>query len=273
MARKLKIGIVGTGAIGSSLARAIVKDFSKSASLVSLFDKDAIKAKRISYALMRRDITVGDMGRLISRSELVIECASSADSWNIANACLRKGRDVMLMSVGGLIGRLKALKSLAAKFSCRVFIPSGAISGLDAVKASAMGRIKEVTLTTRKHPCSFKGVKYIRDKKINLDAIRKDKLLFSGRAREAVKYFPQNINVAAALSLAGIGQEKTRVRIIATPGLKKNVHEISIISDAGSVFTRTENVLHPSNPKTSYLAVLSAIANLKQILEPVVIGS
>ncbi|MFZ2357253.1 MAG: aspartate dehydrogenase domain-containing protein, partial [Candidatus Omnitrophota bacterium] len=88
-----------------------------------------------------------------------------------------------------------------------------------------------------------------------------------------VKYFPQNINVAAILSIAGIGAVKTKVRIVASPKISRNIHQIEITSEAGKVFTRTENVLHPGNPKTSYLAFLSAVATLKQILEPVKIGT
>lgn len=106
-----------------------------------------------------------------------------------------------------------------------------------------------------------------------MDKIKKDTLLFFGNAKEAINFFPQNINVAGLLSIAGIGQNKTKVKIIASPKTKKNIHEVYIESKAARIFTRTENILHPDNPKTSYLAVLSAIATLKQILEPVKIGT
>jgi aspartate dehydrogenase len=103
--------------------------------------------------------------------------------------------------------------------------------------------------------------------------LKKDKILFSGTAAQAVKYFPQNINVAAVLGLAGMGMHKTKVRIIASPSVRKNIHEILIESKAAKIFTRTENILHPQNPKTSYLAVLSAMATLKQILQPIKTGT
>jgi len=141
------------------------------------------------------------------------------------------------------------------------------------LKAAKAGGIKKVMLTTRKNPASFRGVEFIRKQKIDLDKIRKDKILFSGPAYEAVKLFPQNINVAGILSLAGIGADRTFIRIIASPLVSRNVHEIEIESEAGRIFTRTENVLHPSNPKTSYLAVLSAEAALAQILESSRIGT
>jgi len=115
--------------------------------------------------------------------------------------------------------------------------------------------------------------KFISEKKIKLGQIKKDRVLFHGAAEEAVRHFPQNINVAALLSLAGIGPRRTRVKIVASPRARANTHEIEIISEAANVTSRTCNVLHPDNPKTSYLAVLSAIATLKQILEPVKIGT
>lgn len=128
-------------------------------------------------------------------------------------------------------------------------------------------------MTTRKNPVSFKGVKYIESRGIKLERIKKDRVLFCGPAKEAVKYFPQNINVAAVLSIAGLGRGKTLVKIIASPKIKKNIHEIKIESGAGNITTRTENVLHPKNPKTSFLAVLSAMETLRQILEPVRVGT
>lgn len=271
MPKKLKIGIVGCGAIGSSLAKVIVKDFSREAELAALYDINKQKSKKLSRAVKKP--MVNSLSQLIHKSGLVIESASAKSSWDIAKGALTKGRDIMIMSVGGLLGHDKELRNLARKYNSRVYIPSGAISGVDALKAADIGRINKVILTTRKHPLSFKGVRYIEDKGIRLDKIRKDKVLFFGPAKKAVKYFPQNINVAAVLSLAGIGPDKTLVKIIATPSVKKNIHEVQIQSEAAMIFTRTENILHPDNPKTSYLAVLSAIATLKQILGPVKIGT
>ncbi len=274
MRKKMKIGIVGCGAIGTSLAKAIIDDFSGEAELVALYDIEKARSEDLTRRLSKKSVlSVGELKSLIMRSELVIECASSLYSWGIARDTLLKGRDIMIMSVGGVIGHLADLKKLAKRYNARVYIPSGAICGIDALKAARVAGIKSVTLTTRKHPLSFKGVKYIQQRRIDLDKIRKEAVLFSGTAEEAVKYFPQNINVAAVLSMAGIGQGRTRVKIIADKSVKRNMHEVRIESRAGDVVTRTENVLHPDNPKTSYLAVLSAVATLRQILEPVRIGT
>jgi aspartate dehydrogenase len=273
MKDRIKIGIVGCGAIGSSLAKTIVKDFSRQAQLAALYDIDEAKAKRLSRVVSKKKNLFFGLKQLISKSGLVIEAASAKSSWAIARAVLSAGRDIMIMSVGGVVDRAEGLERLARKYKAKVYIPSGAISGIDALKASGIGKIKKVVITTSKHPFSFKGVEYVRAKGIKLDKIKQDKVLFSGSARQAVKYFPQNINVAAVLSLAGIGSRKTQVKIIASLKAKRNTHEIQIDSDSGRIFTRTENVLHPDNPKTSYLAVLSAVATLKRIVRPVVIGT
>ncbi len=271
---KLNIGIVGCGAIGSSLAKVITGDFAREAKLCGLYDLDKDKAKELSKKLLGESLLArNSLKELLKKSDLIIESASAKFSWNIAKQALTSGKDIMIMSVGGVSSRLQQLTVLAKKHGSRVYIPSGAISGLDAVKAASIGRINKVFLTTTKSPLSFKGVQYIADKGINLTGIKKDTVLFSGKASDAVKYFPQNINVAAVLSLAGIGAKKTQVRIIASPKATKNIHEIRIESGAGNIFTRTENILHPDNPKTSFLAVLSAVAMLKQILEPVKIGT
>jgi aspartate dehydrogenase len=270
---RLKIGIVGCGAIGSSLARVIAKDFSGRAKLAALYDVDNLKSKTLAKKFRNKSLVANSLKDLIDRSELVVEAASSKYSWGVAKNALRQGRDIMLMSVGGLISKYNQLNKLARLNNRRVYIPSGAISGIDALKAARIGGVISATLTTIKNPLSFKGVKYIEERGIDLSKIKKDKVLFSGPASRAVKLFPQNINVAAVLSLSGIGPDKTRVKIIASPKVSKNIHEIRIESQAGNIFTHTENVLHPDNPKTSYLAVLSASAVLKQILEPVRIGT
>ncbi len=274
MSKKIKIGIVGCGAIGASLARAIVENFPREAALIALYDTVKSKSLALSRKISKRkNLAVADLGSLISRSDLVVECASSLYSWEIAKNSLTGGRDVMIMSVGGVINNFSDLERLAKRYNSRVYIPSGAICGIDALKAARFSKIKSVTLTTRKHPLSFKGVKYIQEKRIDLERLGKETVLFSGPARLAVKYFPQNINVAAVLSMAGIGQARTKVKIIASRQAKRNIHEVRIESRAGDIITRTENVLHPDNPKTSYLAVLAAVATLKEILGPVRIGT
>ena len=271
--KRLKIGIVGCGAIGSSLAKEIVTGLYKDAILAALYDIRPEKAQALSKRLTQGiRLCVGNLKSLIKRSDLVIEASSARDSWEIAAQSLSCGCKVMVMSVGGMVGHLEQLYELSRKNNTMVYFPSGAISGVDALKAANIAGVQRVILTTRKHPKAFNGVEYV-ERHFKLAGLKEDKLLFSGSAIQAIKYFPQNVNVAAVLGLAGIGMRKTQVRIIASPKVSKNIHEIEIESKAAKIFTRTENILHPQNPKTSFLAVLSAIATLKQILQPVKIGT
>ncbi|MFH1190896.1 MAG: aspartate dehydrogenase domain-containing protein [Candidatus Omnitrophota bacterium] len=271
--KKLKIGIAGCGAIGSSLAKEIALNFRESAILSALFDIQPEKSLQLSKKITKSSkLCVRNLNSLIKKSNLVIEASSGKAAWEIARESLSGGCKVMVMSVGGMVGHIEELFVLAGKKNAQVYFPSGAVSGIDALKAANIGGVQKVVLTTRKHPKAFSGVDYV-EKNFKLAGLKKEKILFSGSAAQAVKYFPQNINVAAVLGLAGIGMRKTKVRIVASPSVRKNIHEILIESKAAKIFTRTENVLHPRNPKTSYLAVLSAIATLKQILQPVKMGT
>lgn len=274
MVKLLKIGIVGCGAIGSSLAKFVKERLKGMAELAALYDIEIEKAVKLSKKIFKKnDFTAYSLDELIDKSELVIECAGASSSWNIAKQALTKKRDIMIMSVGGILTHFKELSFLSNKHNSRVYIPSGAICGIDGLKALSLTKIKKVVLTTIKNPRSFKGVQFVEKRGIKLKGLTRDKLLFSGNAVEAVKYFPQNINVAAVLSLSGIGAKKTYVKIIASPSTHKNIHRIEIDSAAGTISTCVKNVLHPENPKTSFLAVLSAMAVLRQILEPVKIGT
>lgn len=270
---KLKIGIVGCGAIGTSLAKAIVTDFSDKAELTSLYDIDIEKAYRLSSALKTKKIVALNLDDLINNAQLVIEAASAKSSYEIAKKSLSASKDIMIMSVGGIAEHYKELFALAKEKNTKLYIPTGAICGLDGLKAARESKINKITLTTKKPPSAFKGVAYVLKKKINLDQLKEDTVLFEGSALSAITHFPANINVAATLSILGLGIENTLVKIIAVPNAKRNTHEIEIDSDAGKIFTRTENVIHPDNPKTSFLAVLSALAMLREILEPIRIGT
>lgn len=273
MVKLLKIGIVGCGAIGSSLAKIVVSDFSDKAQLVSLYDIDIQKSYTLANKFNNQRLAALNLEDLINRVDLVIEATKPESSFDIAKKTILACRDIIIMSVGGIIEHYKELEVLADEKNVRIFIPSGAICGIDGLKAAAYGKINKVTLTTKKSPKAFLGLPYILKKKIRLDNLKEDMILFEGDAYSAIRHFPQNINVAATLSIAGLGADNTVVRIIASPNTTKNIHEIEIESDSGRIFTRTENIVHPDNPKTSYLAVLSAVAILKCIFYPIRVGT
>ena len=272
--KKLRIGIVGCGAIGGSLAGSIIKDFRGQASLQALYDLNRERAEDLVKKLsLDKKTVVKDLIRLISKSDLIIEAASAHDSLRIAKSAVSRRKDILILSVGGLVNGIKELRAMAKRTGSRIYIPSGAIAGIDALKAASLKKIKSITLTTRKNPRSFLGAEYVSRRGIDLGRIKTDKVIFSGTAARAVRLFPKNINVAAILGIAGVGFKLTKVRLIASPKVKRNIHEIMIESESARIFTRTENLLHPQNPKTSYLAALSAVATLKQILEPIKIGT
>lgn len=267
-----RIGIVGCGAIGSKIAKAIVNDFAKSALLSALYDIEAQKANLLARALRKRNIVVTSLADLIKKSDFVVEAASAKVSAEVVEKAIAQKRDCMVMSVGGLLDNQHVF-SLAKKKGCCVYIPSGAICGVDGLKAHRLADIEKVTLTTRKPAQALKDAPYVIRNKINLENIHEETQIFEGDAKAAVLAFPQNINVAAVLILAGIGKEKTIVKIIASPYAAVNIHEIEIESKAGRAFIRCENTPSQDNPKTSYLAVVSAVAVLKQIFEPMKIGT
>lgn len=272
--KEIKVGIVGCGAIGGYLARFIRHRMKGQMSLVALYDVDPLRARRLSRAVRReKGLVVGSLEELVTRADLVIEAAGAQSSFSIAKASLAAGCDTMVMSVGGIAGHLRQLEFIAKKHNARVYLPSGAIAGIDALKAARLGVISEVTLVTTKHPRSFSGVAYLKEKGIDPLKIKKETVVFSGSAAEAVRHFPQNINVAAVLGIAGIGEARTRVKIVASPLVRRNIHQVTVRSAAGSVVTRTENVPHPANPKTSFLAALSAACVLKQMVQPIRVGT
>jgi aspartate dehydrogenase len=269
---KLKIGIVGCGVIGSRLAKAIVKDFSDKANLVGLYDINLEKAYSLASDLKKKNIVTLSLEDLIKKCSFVIEAASVKASRSIAKLAVDFGRDIMIMSVGGMLDAEGIFKQAKEK-KCSIYLPSGALSGLDAVKAASLSKINSVTLTTRKPPAGLIGNPYLLKRNINLEHLDKETVIFEGNVDMAVKLFPKNINVAAALSLACGCKDKVLVRIITSPEYTKNSHEILLEGDFGKLQSRTENFPCSDNPKTSFLAILSAIATLKRILEHIKIGT
>jgi aspartate dehydrogenase len=268
----LKIGLVGCGAIGYEIAKSI--DQGKiQAKLVAVCDRNTEMAEKLIDGLNSKPIRAA-LDELVSRSDLVVEAASQNAVPAIAKAALEKGRSLMIMSVGALVDieLYRSIKKMAQDHGTKVYLPSGAISGLDGLKSASVGNIKKVTLTTTKHPAGLENAPYIRENNINLKDLKEPKMIFQGSAAEAVRAFPANVNVAATLCLAA-REGEVRVQIIADPNIKVNRHEIVAEGDFGRITTKVENIPSPKNPKTSYLAALSAIATLRSIVEPIKIGT
>lgn len=268
----IKVGIIGCGTIGKELALACQRRFADEVKLEAVADIDASRAKKMLKSL-RPKPKILHFDALINHCDLVIEAASRDAAYDVAKKALSLGKDVMVMSVGGVLGKEKELLRLAKTHRCCLYLPSGGVVGIDGLKAARIGKIHRVTLTTRKPPQGFEDAPYVIRHKINLKNLKEEKVLFEGSALAAVKGFPKNINVSATLSLAGLGAGKTRVKIIAAPQMLVNVHEVYVVGDFGSFYTRTENFPSEHNPRTSRLAVLSAVATLERILKNVKIGT
>lgn len=263
-----KVGLIGCGTIGSELALAI--DSRKvNAELVTLFDVYQDAVNKLANRLKNKPILATSAEKFVaSKMDIVVEAASQDAVRRYAKLVLENNHDLMIMSVGALLDSslYHDLTSIAEKHDRRIYLPTGAIAGIDAIR-SVRHLLKEVTLTTTKSPKGLEDAPFFKTHKINLGKIKNAKVIYQGRAQDAVKFFPANVNVAAALSLAGIGGKKTKVRIVADPNAKVNVHEITARGSFGEMHFKVKNVPSPTNPKTSYLAVLSAIECLRSICD------
>jgi aspartate dehydrogenase len=258
----LKVGIVGMGVIGSHVAKAIDNGIPGVALAGVHVRTRATAAAYPAYPLEE----------LIERSDLVVEAATQASLLEFGPAVLRAGRQLMVLSVGALVGVLDDWARLADAHGGRILVPSGAIAGLDGVQGAREGAITAVTMETRKPPRGLAGAPWIAQQSIDLDAIAAETLIFEGSATDAVRAFPANVNVVAALSLAGVGPERTRIKVFAVPGLDRNQHRIVIEGEFGRLRIEIENV--PSeNPRTGKLSYMSAIAMLRALGAPVRVGT
>jgi len=258
----INVGIVGMGVIGTHVAAAIGAGIPGIA-LAGVTVRDPAKAHG-HRAL--------GLEWLIRESDLVVEAATQAALKEFGPAVLAAGKHLMVLSVGGLVGVLDDWSQLAEKHGCRILVPSGAVAGLDGMKGAREAGITSVVMETRKPPRGLAGAPWILEQKIDLDAITKETLIFEGPATEAVKAFPANVNVVAAVSLASVGPEKTRIRIYAVPGQERNQHRVTVEGEFGRLSIEIENV--PSeNPRTGKLSYLSAIAMLRELGAAAQIGN
>lgn len=268
---KIKVGIIGCGTIGSEIAKACQARLNENLSLVGICDADEEKAKILKKALKGK-VSILKPDELIKKANLIVEAATAKISADILKQAISHKKDILIMSIGGILGNEELLEK-ASKTGIKVYLPSGALCGIDGLKSAAVGRIDSVILTTRKPLKGLEGAPYLKENNIDLSSIREETVIFEGNAGDAVKGFPQNVNVCAILSLAGIGAKNTRVKILTSPTYTKNTHEVEIEGESGRITTKTENVPSKTNPKTSQLAVFSALATLEGVARSVRIGT
>ncbi len=202
--------------------------------------------------------------QIYSNLDVIIECASKDAVKEYGKKIIESKKDLIVLSVGAFSDKkyLVELQDLSNLNNTKILIPTGAIAGLDSIR-TVKKYLDSLSITTTKHPESLAGAPFFKRSKIKLDDINSETVLFEGNAFTAIELFPANVNVAVATALAGIGLEKTRVSIKADPLISVNKHEIVAKGSFGEIHIIVQNIPSPSNPKTSYLASLSAIECLR----------
>ncbi len=264
-----RIAIAGLGAIGRVLARRLT-DGIPGLKLACVAAGNEGKAREW-LAAQNIDCPVVPLADFPKHADLAIECAPSSQLDNICRPMLEAGKAVMVLSCGALLPKPELIE-LAKSKGGRIVVPTGALLGLDAVAAAAEGTIHSVRMTTRKPPIGLLGAPHLVKNNISVEGLNTAKLVFSGSARDAAIGFPANVNVAAALSLAGIGPDRTMIDIWADPSVERNCHSIEVDSDSARFTMSIENV--PSeNPKTGKNVALSVIAALRKMKAPLAVGT
>jgi aspartate dehydrogenase len=254
----MNLGIIGCGAIGTDVAKAA--DKMKEIEKIYIYDIKKSASDKLVKQLKKGEIQ--RVQEFLKHVDVVFEGASQDAVKEYAEIVLQAGKDLILMSVGGLFDDnfRENLEKTAREKNCKVYVPSGAVCGIDGIISASIAGLNEVTLVTTKPPSSLG---------LSLD---ERSVLFEGNARDAVKNFPANINVAASLSLAGKGFNKTKVEIVADPVASRISHKILAHGKFGRLRVELENMPNPNNPSSSYMASLSAIATLRRIIDPIQIG-
>lgn len=254
----MNLGIIGCGAIGTDVAKAA--DAMKEIEKIYLHDLKPEASEKLCGILEKGIIK--PVADFLVDVDVVFEAASQQAVGQYGQLVMEAKKDMVIMSIGSLFDDTlrKKLETLARKNKCKIYLPSGAVCGIDGVLAASIERLDSVTLVTTKSPISL-GIK-VEDRTV----------VFTGSAREAVKRFPKNINVAACLSLAGVGFDETKVEIVADPMETRISHKILAHGRFGRLRAEVENMPNPNNPQSSYMASLSAIAILRRIINPIQIA-
>ena len=259
--------------MGSELARAVKRGDAGLAEIIGIFDEYApgrnALAKELGEGEAITPVEADTVAELVALPglDLVVECASQVAVVAHAETALNAGKSMLVMSSGALTSPefMRTVSEAASTSGASIYVPSGAVGGIDTLRA-AKSLLEEVTIVSTKPPVALSGAPGYADwEEVE---ISEPTVIFEGTASEAVGLFPANVNVAATVSLAGLGPDATRVKVVADPDSPGNVHEINAVSRAGKFSFRFENVPHDTNPKTSFLAVLAAVETLRSICDP-----
>jgi aspartate dehydrogenase len=270
----VRVAVAGAGAIATVLIDGIARG-SGGLARVTAIGRLESEAEAVDVRARRQSAAAfSDLTKLPDHATLVIEAAGGDVVRTYAAGWLASGADVMVLSAGALVDPVFAreLRAVARKHGRRILVPSGAVAGIDGIRAGALGGLQRLTLRTTKPPRGLAGAPYVVANNIDLDGLTVPTVIFEGTVAEAVRGFPSNVNVAAVISLAGAGVD-VRVSVIADPTGSANIHEIEAAGDFGTFTVRLDNLPSPANPKTSALAPLSALAMLRRLSAELWVGA
>jgi aspartate dehydrogenase len=265
----LTVAIGGMGAIGYEVAKALDRGIG-GLRLVAVSARDTKRLGERIAGFKDKPACV-DLEALAD-ADVVIEAMPAESFDHIALPAIARGRVFMPCSVGALLSRMPLIEQ-ARVSGARIVVPTGALLGLDAVRAAAEGQIAQISIETRKPPRALEGAPYLAENGIEVSGIEQPICVFDGNAAEAATAFPANVNVAAALALAGVGPERTRVQVWADPRMTRNVHTVRVEADAARFTMTIEGSQSVDNPRTGQLAPLSVIACLRGLVSPFRVGS
>jgi aspartate dehydrogenase len=269
-AKTLRVAIGGFGAVGRAVAQRL-DDGIEGLRLSAVSARDRARATERMRAF-RRPVPVVALAELSELADVVVECAPASVFAEIAEPAVAAGRIFLPISVGALLSHWQVVER-AKTSGARIVVPSGALLGLDAVRAVAQGRIESVHMITRKPPHALAGSPYLAQHGISVEGLGQPLRVFKGSAREGAIGFPANVNVAAALGLAGIGPDQTELEVWADPGISRNTHHIVVQSDSARLELKIENVPTVENPRTGKIVALSVIAALQRLVSPLSVGT
>jgi aspartate dehydrogenase len=271
----VRIGILGGGVIARLILEHLRRGELGEFAVCAIVGRSAASRGRALADEYGVPFVTGLEALLAERPDAVVEAASHEAVRQYAPALLEAGVSVIVLSGGALCDDAlrERLETLAARGRAMLYVPSGGIGGLDALKAVCAAGADEVEIAVTKPPAAWKDIPYVERLGVDLDRLAGATTLFEGSAREGVPHFPANVNIAAVLSLAGIGFDRTRLKVVADPALKFNTHYINIRGRTGTISIKFESVPSPDNPKTAMLACYSALAALKAFGSPVRYGT
>lgn len=265
----ITVAIGSLGAVGLEVARALHAGID-GLQLTAVSGRDIEKAKR-NLASFGCDVPVLPLGELANHADVIVECAPAAVFRELLEPAVEQGRRIVCISAGALLEHFDLVER-ARETGSQIMLPTGAIAGLDTVRAAARGGISSSTIVTRKPPNGLQGAPGIPDG-VDILALTEPLQVFAGSAREGAKLFPANVNVAAALGLAGAGPDETRLEIWADPGVQRNVHRIELRSAAVDIDVDIRNVPSEANPRTGKVVCMSVLASLERLVSPLIVGT